>query len=288
VEIPTFVYFVAPLVIVAFVVQIVFRVRSAARSARGMVRSFRNVVAVDQQQPTTGELAAALAVGAHMSLNHGVSWNALKDDANSAQKIYANLKNQWDVSNAGELRECLEGLLDNETGDPLADFVLDIRLELAGRLGAAPGTEAWRQAVTASARGQGLPETTLDEMTSTIDRVLRYEERFRADGLLPADGFVRSLLAYDWGRAVNMARWGYKLRYVKEQQAREYVLRAGKQAFSRYTSWADLSAGYALGRVLRFDNDEFDVWYATVLEPHQVLFTDPASPWLTIPWPSRQ
>ncbi|MFE9203331.1 DUF1266 domain-containing protein [Micromonospora sp. NPDC007230] len=287
-EIPTFVYFVAPLVIVAFVVQIVFRVRSAARSARGMVRSFRNVVAVDQQQPTTGELAAALAVGAHMSLNHGVSWNALKDDANSAQKIYANLKNQWDISNAGELRECLEGLLDNETGDAVADFVLDVRLELAGRLGAAPGTEAWRQAVTASARSQGVPETTLDEMMSTIDRVLRYEERFRADGLLPADGFVRSLLAYDWGRAVNMARWGYKLRYIKEQQARDYVLRAGKQAFGRYTSWTDLSAGYALGRVLRFDNDEFDVWYATVLEPHQVLFTEPASPWLTIPWPSRQ
>ena len=71
-------------------------------------------------------------------------------------------------------------------------------------------------------------------------------------------------------------------------EAREYVLRAGKQAFGRYTSWADLSAGYSLGRVLRFDNDEFDVWYNTVLEPHQVLLTDPASPWLTLPWPTRR
>jgi hypothetical protein len=247
-----------------------------------MVRSFRNTVAVDQQQPTTGELAAALAVGAHMSLNHGVSWNALKDDANSAQKIYANLKNQWDVGNAGELRECLEGLLDNETSDSVADFVLDIRQGLAS-----PTVDEWRTAVLGHARAQGVPETTIDEMTATIDRVLSYEERFRADGLLPAGGVVRSLLGYDWGRAVNMARWGYKLRYLKEQQAQEYVLRAGKQAFGHYTSWADLSAGYALGRVLRFDNDEFDTWYATVLEPHQVLFTDPASPWLTIGWPAR-
>jgi uncharacterized protein DUF1266 len=282
VQIPTFVYFLAPVVILAFVAQIVFRARSAARSARGMVRSFRNTVAVDQQQPTTGELAAALAVGAHMSLNHGVSWNVLKDDANSAQKIYANLKNQWDVGNAGELRECLEGLLDNETSDSVADFVLGVRQELAS-----PTVDQWRDAVVGHARAQGVPETTIDEMTATIDRVLSYEERFRADGLLPAGGVVRSLLAYDWGRAVNLARWGYKLRYLKEQQAREYVLRAGKQAFGRYTSWADLSAGYALGRVLRFDNDEFDTWYATVLEPHQVLFTDPASPWLAIGWPAR-
>ena len=204
-QIPTFVYFLAPVVIIAFIVQIVFRARSAARSARGLVRSFKNTVAVDRQQPTTGELATALAVGAHMSLNHGVSWNALKDDANSAQKIYANLKNQWGVGNAGELREALDGLLDNETGDPVADFVLDVRQELGG----SPTVDRWRDAVAGNARVQGVPETTIDEMTATIDRVLSYEERFRADGLLPAGGVVRSLRAYDWGRAVNMTRWGY-------------------------------------------------------------------------------
>jgi hypothetical protein len=249
-----------------------------------MVRSYRNVVAVDQKQPTTGELATALAVGAHMSLNHGVSWNALKDDANSAQKTYTLLKNQWGVSTAGELRETVEGLLDDETGDPVADFVLEVRNALPGT----PGAGAWKQAVADQARAQGVPETTVDEMTATVDRVLAYEERFRADGLLPAGGIVTSLLAYDWGRAVNMARWGYKVRYIKEQQAIEYVSRAAKQAFGRYTSWGDFSAGYALGRVLRFDNDEFDVWYATVLEPHQTLFTDPASPWLTLAWPTRR
>ncbi|MFI5889792.1 DUF1266 domain-containing protein [Actinoplanes sp. NPDC051513] len=283
-QIPTFVYVLAPLVVVAFIVQIVLRTRSAARSARGMVRSFRNVVAVDQKQPATGELPTALAVGAHMSLNHGVSWNALKDDANSAQKTYTLLKSQWGVTTAGELRDCLDGLLDDETGDPVADFVLDVRAGLRG----APSADAWKQAVTDQARAQGVPETTVDEMTATIERVLAYEQRFRADGLLPAGGVVSSLLAYDWGRAVNMARWGYKVRYLKEQQATEYVLRAGKQAFGRYTSWGDFSAGYALGRVLRFDNDEFDVWYATVLEPHQTLFTDPASPWLRLAWPARR
>jgi hypothetical protein len=288
VEIPTFVYFVAPLVVVAFILQIVFRMRSAARSARGMVRSFQNTVAVSQQEPTTGELAASLAVGAHMSLNHGVAWNTLKDDANSRQKIYANLRDQWGITTKAELRDGLEGLLDNETGDTVADFVLDVRTELAGRFRTLPDPSAWRQAVAGAARAQGVPETVLDDMTATVERVLRYEERFRADGLLPAGGYVRSLLAYDWGRAVNMARWGLKLRLIGEDQAREYVLRAGKQAFGRYASWADLSAGYALGRVLRFDHDEFDVWYATVLEPHQILLTDPASPWLTLGWPSRR
>lgn len=274
--------------ILAFVVQIVFRVRSAARSARGIARSMRNVIAVDKQQPTTGEFAADLAVGAHMSLNQGVAWNTLHDDANSKQKIYEGLKNQWGVTTRSGLRDCLDGLLDNETGDTVADFVLDVRAELIGRLGTLPDQQVWRQAVAEAARAQGVPETVLDEMTATTERVARYEERFRADGLLPAGGFVRSLLAYDWGRAVNMARWGLKLRLINEQQAREYVQRAGKQAFGRYTSWTDLSAGYILGRVLRFDNDEFDVWYNTVLEAHQILTTDPASPWLTLSWPTQR
>ncbi|WP_117212243.1 DUF1266 domain-containing protein [Allorhizocola rhizosphaerae] len=287
-EIPTFVYFVVPIAILLFVVQIVLKARSTARSARGIVRSLRNTIAVARSEPTTGELAAALAVGAHMSLNHGVSWNALRDDANSQQKIHENLKEQWGVSTPNELRETMEELLDDETGDSVADFVLDVRVQLVSQLHAHPDVELWRQAVTESARAQGVPETVIDNMTGTISRVVRYEERFRADGLLRDGGFVSSLLAYDWGRAVNMARWGYKLRMIGEEQAREYVLRAGKQAFGRYTSWADLSAGYSLGRVLRFDNDEFDVWYNTVLEPHQVLLTDPASPWLTLPWPTRR
>jgi hypothetical protein len=288
VEIPTFVYFVVPIAILLFVVQIVLKARSAARRARGIVRSLRNTIAVAPSEPTTGEFAASLAVGAHMSLNHGVSWNALKDDANSQQKIYEDLKNQWHISTPNELRECMEDLLDDETGDSVADFVLEVRVQLAGQLGALPDPQVWRQAVAGNAREQGVPETVLDDMTAAIERVVRYEQRFRADGLLREGGFVSSLLAYDLGRAVNMARWGLKLRFIGEEQAREYVLRAGKQAFGRYTSWADLSAGYSLGRVLRFDNDEFDVWYATVLEPHQVLLTDPASPWLTLPWPNRR
>jgi hypothetical protein len=288
VEIPTFVYFVVPIAILLFVVQIVLKARSAARSARGMVRSFRNTIAVARSEPTTGEFAAALAVGAHMSLNHGVSWNAIKDDANSEQKTYETLKSQWGISKPNELRETMEELLDDETGDSIADFVLDVRLQLVNQLQSLPDVQVWRQAVTDTARSQGVPETVIDDMTATIERVVRYESRFRADGLLREGGFVSSVLAYDWGRAVNMARWGLKIRMIGEEQAREYVLRAGKQAFGRYTSWADLSAGYSLGRVLRFDNDEFDVWYNTVLEPHQVLLTDPASPWLTLPWPAQR
>jgi hypothetical protein len=280
VEIPVYVYIIAPIVVLAFVLQIVLRMRSAAKSARGVVRSLRNAIAVDKHEPTTGEFAAALAVGAHMSLGHGVSWNAIKDDSNSQQRIFTTLRDNWDINSPAELVETLEQLLDDETGDPTADFVLDVRQEV--------GPQAWKQAVTDSARAQGVPETVLDEMLATVARVLSYEERFRADGLLPAGGTVRSVLAYDWGRAVNMARWGLKLGYIQQAQAREYVLRAGKLAFGRYSSWADLSAGYSLGRVLRFDNDEFDVWYDTVLEPHRVLLSDPTSPWLTLPWPSAR
>lgn len=117
-----------------------------------------------------------------------------------------------------------------------------------------------------------------------MGRIARYEARFRADGLLPEDGYVRTAEAWDYGRAAGMARWGLGARYGTLAEAEAAVIRAGRLVHTNYRSWADFSAAYILGRCLHFDEEEFGEWYETALTGHHVLMSDPASPWLTIPW----
>ena len=92
-------------------------------------------------------------------------------------------------------------------------------------------------------------------MVASVDVITRYEARFQADGILPPNGIVNSVFGYDFGRAVNMARWGFGGRFCDYRTAESVVLRAGELCRQHYTSWADFSAGYALGRVIRFDNE---------------------------------
>src|SRR6185503_12764397 len=110
------------------------------------------------------------------------------------------------------------------------------------------------------------------------------EERLRADGVLPRDGHVTSVLAYDYGRAVNMARWGLLAGYCDRQTAESCVLKAGELSRRTYTSWASFSAGYVLGRVLRFDDGEFGSYYDDSVIGHRVLEHAPTSPWRTLAW----
>jgi hypothetical protein len=63
--------------------------------------------------------------------------------------------------------------------------------------------------VITSRRGRGRRRAGLAAV------ITRYESRFRADGLLPPNGIVTSVFGYDFGRAVNMARWGFGGRFCE-------------------------------------------------------------------------
>jgi hypothetical protein len=117
-----------------------------------------------------------------------------------------------------------------------------------------------------------------------IGRITRYEARFRADGILGEGRQVRSVLAWDYVRAVSMAQWGVAARFCDTAQAERAVLRAAEAARVTYRSWEDFGAGAVLGRCLHFDEEEFGHWYTDVADAHKILTTDPESPWLTIPW----
>ncbi|MFD9811817.1 DUF1266 domain-containing protein [Streptomyces sp. NPDC059080] len=203
--------------------------------------------------PLHGPLAQGLACGAPLAVHHSVPWNelgtAFLDHASDAQT----LREQWSVTDPASWQERLEQLLGGR--------FLPAETEAALR--------ARRDGDASEQDGEaGVPEL-----------VTRYEERFRTDGLLPADGCVDSVLALDLTHAVNLVRWGLGARLCAPPQAEQAVQRAGALAREAYGSWEGYAAGYALGRMLAFDNGWFGAPYAEALHVHRALTQDPASPW---------
>ncbi|MFF1734236.1 DUF1266 domain-containing protein [Streptomyces sp. NPDC058247] len=106
----------------------------------------------------------------------------------------------------------------------------------------------------------------------------------RADGILGEGRYVRSLDAWDLGRASKMARWGLGARFGTIEEAESVVVQAGRNAMLSYRSWQEFSAGYILGRCLHFDEEEFGDWYEDMVSTHRILMSDAGSPWLNIPF----
>jgi hypothetical protein len=231
--------------------------------------------------PDDDAVTFGLACGALLAVQGAVPWNDLGVVYGDYLDRMRSLRDSWGVTNAEEWLVTMNSLLGEESSDPRATLVLALRHEEARRTGQRVGPDGWRATVEAWCRDNDIAPDPLLDLTETIGR---YEERFRADGLLPADGDVHSVAAYDFGRAVNMARWGREAHFCDQATAERLVISVGEGCRRHYDSWAALSAGYALGRVLRFDGEEFGTWYATVLAAHRLLTEAADGPWQTVAW----
>ncbi|MFF9897831.1 DUF1266 domain-containing protein [Streptomyces longispororuber] len=249
--------------------------------------------------PAPGPLLHGLACGAHLCYANGDPWNTLDWHGAGYSNEVARLEEWWGVRDRAEWLDVQERLLDREVSPWYWDFVLGVRAALRAEHGPVD-PELWRRRVEAALRervvatsGPGAPHRPGDDpeldqfvaaLRALVGKVLRYEARFRADGLLPADGCVRTVAAWDIGRASKMARWGRGARYATHAELESALERASHEARAAYASWEEFSAGYVLGRCLHFDEEEFGSWYTTVLQAHRALTTDPDSPWLTVPF----
>ncbi len=230
--------------------------------------------------PLHGPLAHAFACGGHLAVQNGTPWNLLGETDGDYFSSMRMLREQWGLHSPAEWGRVMSDLLGDESSDPGASLVLGIRRHTT----ASTDPVTWRDTLDRWCRHHELPRDTCKALSALVGRILRYEGRMRADGLLAPDGVVHDVVAYDFGRAVNMARWGLQGQFTDHATARQALLRAGAQARRHYTSWADFSAGYVLGRLLRFDGEEFGEWYRSMLLPHRILMQDKESPWRNIPF----
>ncbi len=236
------------------------------------------LLATKFDEPLRGPLAQALACGAHLAVANRVAWNSLSTTWNCYINDVEMIRRDWDIWDADDWRQTMDSLLDSD-GVSGSELVLSLRNQAASQDGTNVDPLTWRDAVRWWCQDNEVEDDDLPGLLEDVGRILRYEERFRADGVLPTDGYVSSMLGWDYGRAVNMARWGHAARYCDKPTAERLILRAGRLCGKHYGSWTDFSAGYMLGRVLHFDEEEFGDWYTSVLKVHSMLADDPASPW---------
>ena len=105
-----------------------------------------------------------------------------------------------------------------------------------------------------------------------------------ADGIWEAETEAGppDVRAWDYGRAVNLARWAAATKLCDRDEARETVLRAGACSAGAYRDWREFSAGYVLGRLLHFGDADRAKYYRSIRKVHRILVEDPASPWRTL------
>jgi hypothetical protein len=244
-----------------------------------------------------GPLAHGMACGAMLMVNNGAIWNHLGWQWGGYTEEKELLKKWWGVTGRPTWQEITEQLLRGEVVAAPWEFALRVRQALCREDGVLPDAVRWREtaervlvsrtAEVVDATGRP-PEFDLDADISLvrelIGRVLRYEGRFRADGLLDAGTGVRSVLAWDFGRASCMARWGLGARLGDRAETERALLRAGEASRQVYRSWGEFATGFVLGRCLHFDSEEFGDWYTDMVAVHHLLSTEPESPWLSVPW----
>ncbi|MEJ8651312.1 DUF1266 domain-containing protein [Streptomyces sp. MS1.AVA.3] len=236
--------------------------------------------------PLHGPVAQGLACGAPIAVHHSVPWNelgtAFLDHAADAQT----LREQWSVTDPASWQQRLDQLLGGQFVPAETEQALRARARGRKADTAEDTTDTTGTTGTTGHEetGEAAGSAGAADAPAVPELVTRYEERFRTDGLLPADGQVVSLVALDHAHAVNLVRWGLGARLCAPQQAEQAVARAGAQAREVYGSWEEFAAGYALGRMLAFDNGWFGPQYAEAAHIHRVLTQDPSSPWRGLPF----
>ncbi|MFG3368231.1 DUF1266 domain-containing protein [Streptomyces sp. NPDC048156] len=254
--------------------------------------------------PLHGPVAHGLACGALLCVSNGSLWNAMAWHGSGYPEERGRLREWWGITTREKWQSALRPLLACESHSSVWDFVLGLRRTIARDFGGHVDIGYWRQSAAnvLRARADGSTVLTPDGVTRTdprpepeteaqidgvqrlIGRIGRYEARMRADGVLGEGRYVRSVDAWDLGRASKMARWGLGARFGTLKEAESTVVQAGRNATLSYRSWQEFSAGYILGRCLHFDEEEFGDWYEDMVSAHRILTSDAGSPWLNIPF----
>jgi hypothetical protein len=235
--------------------------------------------------PLHGPVAHGLAVGAHLAVHNGLVWNRLGAAYEDYETDIARLRNPWGVGNRAGFQRTLDSLMATRLIGRTHEFALQTRRSLVRRLKRAPTRQEWSDSVARTLTQRRTSGSDMEEAEKSLRRIVQYENRFRADGVLAPDGRIDTLAAFDYGRAVNVVRLALGARYCDPHEAEQAVLRIGERVRQAYGSWAEFSLGYALARLILFDEDgNCGVKYQESLAHHRILTQDPISPYRNIPW----
>lgn len=184
-----------------------------------------------------------------------------------------------------EWQRTMDGLL-VERGTAVNDLAMELRWQATVVRTVPPDLAGWQRIIRQAAEYGQIGAHGVPMLIEAAARISRWEDRFRADGLIPRHGVVHSLRAYDWGRAATVAFLGRRAGYCDRAGAERALLRAGELCARHYMCWADLSSAFGLGQMLSLDGDGDGIGedYAEFRQTRVRLLTDASSPWRTTPW----
>jgi hypothetical protein len=193
----------------------------------------------------------SLAAGANLVVSNDDHFSQLANNFSQAEAKHL-LDSWWDVHNSSEALQTLDWLEQsghNSRFRPLYENLSKLR------------------------------KADFSQLASQVNAEERQTYQFVWDNLANfKDGH---LLAWDYGRLINVCRFCYTAGYLSEGLTWERISVAARRLQKSYTSWEELGEQYGLG---------WQYWKkGQALQPRQLkaqqwLLTDPNSPWIQLSW----
>ncbi|PSL50287.1 uncharacterized protein DUF1266 [Chitinophaga niastensis] len=210
----------------------------------------------------------AIACGADIASLNG---QYLNDVATSLtkQECREQLSEWWDIDSTEELLEMFTWL--QESGHRIE---YDMIWQAINTVSMKESKAFLREYIVSNKLEEAV---VMERLRNTRDAL----ELFREKNLIDKD-IQPDMLIWDFGRIINLSRFGYDAGYITYEQALQYIM-AGVPAIKRtYTSWRHLSISYQFARCVwnGVDEDSFEALQANM----EYLLIAPESPWVRLPW----
>jgi Protein of unknown function (DUF1266) len=205
----------------------------------------------------------ALAFGAILDSQNGEPHSRLvplvgpTEEEKSRDKVL--LASWWDIHSRDELLGTLDKLQSGEDGQRRDYWDIRRRL-LEGKM------ENYLRIISEAAAEKNNPAGVFIVVTH----------------LVPLRGATLPITAWDFGRYINLCRWGVFCGWLTEQEAWDRIVPAARLLQASYASWDDFASDYLLGR--NFWNPEMGSDNETVRYTVKLLSLPPNGLWSTIRW----
>jgi len=111
------------------------------------------------------------------------------------------------------------------------------------------------------------------EDANSLTMAHRYYEKFGS----------QSITAWDYGRYINLCRWGVASGYISEAEGWPCAMHAAQILQQTFGSWKEFGQNYIVGREF-WSLRQTKINGQEMRERYQRLVSDPSSPWNQIPW----
>ena len=236
-----------------------------SRRAAGTGGAVEGFVSVDPAADP--ERVRRLSVGAILAEDNGFPIDALHP-GKPVPAMRAWLSDFWGIRSGEDARMEVEKLLQGAGHGPLFDAFIQLR--------DVPPDQ--RLEVLRLHAPHARPED-LQEFLGHYPAVLG---ALRGEGLCGATEAPATAIAYDWGRAVVVARVALGAEFLTADEVDVYVRRAAELARGRFGSWSAFAASYLFARGVWGGVD--DPSFRGQCQIARELLTLPASPWVRCGW----